>query len=951
MSVTLNSWETGKWPVESGDEIASDLFEDLRKRIWLLRGFPGIGFNNIYDSVVRTHESWNLSGTWIKPYYDPPEPDEDVSSPGDHKIWFENPVTGIVKYYVNVDWAYAHSIHPDWGDEGRPKFAHPDEYTMFNIYAEGGGAWTNCPVNIDGTLNQHWKIATDPNLYHHWDYNSGRWFVQHYSGNSFYEYSTYTCKLPAHRWLPRQLDPYEQQFPYISPSNHICGCYRRFQGVEPKYDQITQYLAGQGISDSDGNFWSRGMGATPTPANGYGTWPTSYSIYYINNGHPWDERLSEVEIIQWFEVYRLGHIQKDLAAYQDHVCAVVEKQGVSRFVEEIGSAAINEWKFRYAEGLVSWNSGTEYSIDSKCTYSGLNYVSIADVNENHLPDEADSVWWKTDIYQPTYVGSHPVYIPLGDAAWRCNESPFEWCLRKLGRYDWWWDDSTPPLDNFQKNGGSLYERRFDEIDYSIESPPGNDFDTLWPRPDGCWRRTWKRTMGKVKSASGTEKVMWPSELGNPNTYFGITGGRMLVSSSVYASVHSSYQYLYEAFDETAMLEEVAELLEETYSGSTTYQNLLDQRHGPVQMKWDDSVEVPEYEIYADMMNDMRTVLTYLYRIDGTDLVDEEQRVVHYGAGFDFDVPHYDNDVDAIRSGHATADLPDASGEIIKSDEFVECGYHSGVRRFSSTDYRPEALGGPADEDQVVNDAYVRKFWLRLLISQPNTKESIQITTGQAITDNGDGTIRIPLVHDDWEVGDWVNIEGTSNYDCTTVIAEVPDTTHIDVPQEYVSPESGASGKTVSKFGRFQVPIENAILRMSYYGIGLGMSGENDSCLVGLPDGKFVNPDPTPYGESPIPLISYMNLDVPDPGAAAYIFDVPIGNDQWPAATDDDPAYDWLTGTSWLTSARFWRRVTYIKIDANFDRWIIFDVDWDKYVDNVPFGDVFELDCSNVIELE
>jgi len=120
--------------------------------------------------------------------------------------------------------------------------------------------------------------------------------------------------------------------------------------------------------------------------------------------------------------------------------------------------------------------------------------------------------WEADneSYDPANNINHPVYARLDDKYWHCNVSAFELVLREIGNFDWWWDTSHPAVS------WELYDNNQDD--------PGS-----WPLPRGCWRRTWKHSMGRV----GVGTKMWPQESGDPPGY---SESKFIVTQAVYDDI-------------------------------------------------------------------------------------------------------------------------------------------------------------------------------------------------------------------------------------------------------------------------------------------------------------------------------------------------------------------------------------------------------------------------------
>ncbi|GAI90605.1 unnamed protein product [marine sediment metagenome] len=140
-------WEKGTWPATVASEIDSAHFEDIRKRMFLL-DWPNAGYVDIlttYGKEIPTdpitympfdHINW--AGSWDA--YAAPS----VAHPGDLIILFKGE-DGVEDLYVNW-WGMSESVL--------------DRYP---------------PLGSDGNLDSaRWRLAPNPNRYHHYDHNAGR---------------------------------------------------------------------------------------------------------------------------------------------------------------------------------------------------------------------------------------------------------------------------------------------------------------------------------------------------------------------------------------------------------------------------------------------------------------------------------------------------------------------------------------------------------------------------------------------------------------------------------------------------------------------------------------------------------------------------------------------------------------------------------------------------------
>ncbi len=78
----------------------------------------------------------------------------------------------------------------------------------------------------------------------------------------------------------------------------------------------------------------------------------------------------------------------------------------------------------------------------------------------------------------------PIYFEMGGIGsvyWQCNGSAFELALKKISSFDWYWDEKHSYLPKW--------------LDAMND---GGDWDGHPIYPIGCWRRTWKYSMGRPR---------------------------------------------------------------------------------------------------------------------------------------------------------------------------------------------------------------------------------------------------------------------------------------------------------------------------------------------------------------------------------------------------------------------------------------------------------------------
>jgi len=617
-------WEKGEWPVNRADEIDSAHLEDIRKRIFLIRQ-PDAGFIDLVRGYGK--QIWTGSERQFVPYTRFNWANWDTSKlyrPGKITVLFRG-ADGVEDLYINM--------------------------------AEMTGATVNKhpPLRADGTLDAHWRLAENPNLYATYAYNAdrpeinagGRWDVRYYEKPgppnpcNFQEY-VYWCRTRA--WLPRQVDPSSQ----LSPIRYGKSgpLHKRYQHVEICKDIIANRLQTEwDMTDNDDSC----------------TRPQRTSEYILSDGVPWKGDCDDPDS----ECNRSNQCPQDPklnGSYQAHIIHIVESQG-SKYLKKVDAEWIATWTALQPKLL--WTLSYNYAVgdivyketpDDEILYVAKVAHTSSATNE---PGEGENwqEYWATPAYNPEYIRSHPVYVELGRKAstqpetsyswmWGCNDSAFELCLRDLGKnesvyptwaadhglyykgevvqygdsckrclveheshpdrspdnaafwgkvvqYDWWWDTAHPAIPYW------LRKKRENEN-------PGD-----WPLPRGCWRRTWKHSPGRLGD------LMWPGEYGDPPGYEPM---KFIVSPAVYAQIPVANRKYYACPD-------VEALHAAAYGDSA--ERLIAKRHDPVhtrhiryydekagQSKW---AHHPVYELHHDIVNDMRNVLLQLRIVDTSGL--------------------------------------------------------------------------------------------------------------------------------------------------------------------------------------------------------------------------------------------------------------------------------------------------------------------------------------------
>jgi len=545
-------WEKANWPAKKMDEVLHPFFEDIRKLIFLLEN-PAAGNFDIYRFFGKSldgnityvpYDEQNWAGSWAG--YAPP----NLAKPGEITVVYKDH-TGAEDIYVN------------W------------------IEMSEAGLENHPPIQSDNTLDKrYWRLTTNPNYYCHYNHNAGkpkikadgRYFVIHHAEKSELGqvvYEAYDYRDYAYKWLPRHTHPERQ----VAPVKYKSGIVKQrrdpaLYGVEKKHKYITQNLGTQ--------------------------WPRDYAdVYrrlteYVKEfTEPRDEA---VELAKQF-----AHDAKMCEAYQDRAIRTIEHE--QQYLAKVDQTYIDAWTRRQG---TEYNSGTEYfsgteqwATPASIVYppgggaEGTRYLCIKRNTGNPPPNPT---YWTTPAYRPDLCIYQPVYDAPGvDVAGKlygarffcCNGSAFEKVLKEVGHYDWWWDSACPFVPRVLTDLREVY-------------PPAE-----WPLPCGCWRRTWRHSMGRVGA------LMWPGESGEPPEYY---PAHWSVTQAVYDAANNptNYRVVNNPPDFTLTEEQ---------------EEALKKRHDPRAVSTAKvngaTIIEPHYELHHDLVNDIYDALKELKLIDWT----------------------------------------------------------------------------------------------------------------------------------------------------------------------------------------------------------------------------------------------------------------------------------------------------------------------------------------------
>lgn len=489
------SFEQANWSLTDTSEISHKHFEDLRKYIW-------VSYNKsrgLFDIDIWFGENLADVAAW------------EVEYPGD-----ANPT---IYYYL-----------------GELQVQYKGELFGNSVSMSDSQVHNNPPLDDDGELDEsYWVRLANPNLYHHFDYNSGRYVMIYHADNAYQ--NEHCCFLPAYKWLPQQTDPQEQRYPiypksWVIGSEYKKGIYTRSLGTPwLSYLCIKDHTADSDNQPKVGDDWETYWLRVPTSPVPWKEDPLSYFIagrYCINDGTEYLCILTH--LIHDYTEPGVGLYWETYWTEEDCTDKIIRRYDLIEIkAEHITELPIAQFMRTWALASMLPGNPSEYTVGGQEPVD--DKIENNQVRKNQLMCNAyqDCVTtaidrcsgflakataffinnWETRTWQgglrnpplvhdPSTEADHPEYDTIGKAWWGCNASAYEYCLKKMGHYDWYWS-TTPYVPKWLHN-----EHYCDQ--------PIDDVALKYPMPCGCWRRTWKWSFGRV----GT--TMYPGN-GDPPEYY------------------------------------------------------------------------------------------------------------------------------------------------------------------------------------------------------------------------------------------------------------------------------------------------------------------------------------------------------------------------------------------------------------------------------------------------
>jgi len=220
----------------------------------------------------------------------------------------------------------------------------------------------------------------------------------------------------------------------------------------------------------------------------------------------------------------------------------------------------------------------QYGLDPKMCEAYQDRAIRTCEHETRYLTEVDQTY--IDAWTKREGGEWPVYDRFGARFFCCNGSAFEKVLKNIGHYDWWWDSAYPYIPKALK-------------DLRDAEGPAN-----WPLPCGCWRRTWRHSMGRVGA------LMWPGESGPPEYH----PDHWSVTQQVYDTIPGGNQHEYKVVNnppDFVLTEEQEAALVKRHDAKASSSAKINGA----------TIVEPHYEIHHDLVNDIWNALKELHLIN------------------------------------------------------------------------------------------------------------------------------------------------------------------------------------------------------------------------------------------------------------------------------------------------------------------------------------------------
>ena len=723
---TVELYNPDIWPIASGAEPSSEHYGQIRKNIWLAEHLCAgnidttemygkwVGNASEFEYVEYNRHNWT---GWN------PGTDYHFGSP-------------IVKYR--------------WGT-----LADEVDIFVFNADDTPGDMLDQQLPIIAGKLNSNfWLLCVDPNKYAHWNKNAGRpdigadarWIISHHGYIEPPDGPGWTYgRWEAWRELPTHTNPFEQ-IPHVKVSNVDSA---RHHPVGPKMEYITKNIrptlqrsyhdgtigTEPWIHSQDADKVSEYARVSGDPVGSLQIGPSYIDSKYIQ---ALQDRVIHCLEINYGYLVEVDQFFKDRwQQWNTYGNEIEDTQIVGCVNRHSGYAGQYKGTYTLSRSyqlgdVVYWN----YYWWRCIKYLAFSYSTTAPGEPGGAEYWANSAGQALPLHQPDYIPSDPLYVQFSDYLHTCNSSAYEKVLKNIGHFDWWWDDRgdggfpTVPWWMYQEHYYKMTEHRADP-----DAGHAKMADERYPLPRGCWRRVWRYTMcwdhdrdegqkarlGKIIDIDGQKvSMMWPGELGNPPGY-----DELLFSVGEIGGVHYDYkqfahavtQQQYDAMDRPVgeetkytryyVVVDVEELFKEAYRNNSSIESRIKERHDPLATEWlyDDGgvlKEYPIYEIYPDLVNDVKDALLQL------NLFQQQTTITKTDYRVWAELGPYSNSLDAYTAGKHLCDAE--TGATANAGIYGNVGY-VGLVRYN--------IGGDTYQTwgTVTTDYYTEKCWTEVTITR------------------------------------------------------------------------------------------------------------------------------------------------------------------------------------------------------------------------------------------
>lgn len=349
-------------------------------------------------------------------------------------------------------------------------------------------------------FNGDWVRCPNPSLYHTYDENSHRWAVKSGTEGSIaaQDLELFTALIPASKYLCFQADPKEQKSPFFFEDTH--RIHWKYGGkVSIEAMQITNPAKLGAVQAVRRTGYSTGEGSTFHGASTDHQYNSTYldpvgdeEGYRGVDGDTPDTEDTQSFHAQWKDVGYDPALQNTI----EHIC------GMHKWVFTATSVYIDNWLWLHEHVTIDSNHQDYLEIVHDLTSGDLDGATYGDIKTTY---GTESAW------MPAVNPDQPAFPLATDEEWGENGSAFELILAMLGDdyYDWYYDTTYPYRSKTQMDwswwwGMDNSEQSFDGTYNGIYcDTPTKVKNACWPTPIGCWRRVWKRTLGRPKPSSKT----------------------------------------------------------------------------------------------------------------------------------------------------------------------------------------------------------------------------------------------------------------------------------------------------------------------------------------------------------------------------------------------------------------------------------------------------------------